>query len=53
MIRPLRVYAGMPVGQLLWFTTTGAPIVPYGAKPSAKYNDAGPLPQPSRLHEDL
>ncbi len=50
---PLRVHAGDPIGQLLWFTASSAPLVPYGRKSSAKYNDAGPLPQPSKLHEEL
>lgn len=50
---PLRVHAGDPIGQLLWLKTGGVPLVPYGRKSSAKYNDAGPLPQPSKLHEEL
>lgn len=53
VIKRLRIYAGIPIGQLLWLTASGAPSVPYGKKSSAKYNDAGPLPQPSKLHEEL
>lgn len=53
VIKRLRVYAGIPVGQLLWFHTHSTPIVSYGDKPSAKYNDAGPLPQPSLLHTEF
>lgn len=53
VVKRLRVHAGDPIGQLLWLTTTSAPLVPYCNKPSAKYNDAGPLPQPSKLHEDF
>lgn len=53
VIKPLRVYAGLAVGQLLWLETSGTPLMPYGDKASAKYNDAGPLPQPSKLHEEL
>lgn len=53
VIKPLRVYAGLAVGQLLWLETSGAPLRLYGGKASAKYNDAGPLPQPSKLHEEL
>lgn len=52
VVKRLRVYAGDAIGQLLWFRTESAPITQYGDKPSAKYNDAGPLPQPSRLHEE-
>jgi dCTP deaminase len=53
VIKPLRVYAGIAVGQLLWLETSGAPLRLYGGKASAKYNDTGPLPQPSKLHEEL
>lgn len=53
VVKRLRVYAGAAIGQLLWFTASGAPQVPYDRKPSAKYNDAGPLPQPCKLHEEL
>lgn len=52
VIRPLRVYAGVPIGQLLWSTVSSAPLVPYDRKPSAKYSDAGANPQPSKLHEE-
>jgi dCTP deaminase len=53
VVRPLRIYAGVPIGQLLWMTVSSAPLVPYDRKPSAKYSDAGPLPQTSKLHEEL
>lgn len=57
VVEPLRVYAGMPVGQLLWMTASGVPEVSYADKPTAKYgalaDGASLLPQPSRLHEDL
>lgn len=53
VIKRLRIYAGLAVGQLLWLETSGAPMRPYGDKASAKYNDAGSLPQPSKLHEEL
>lgn len=52
VVKRLRVHAGDAIGQLLWFYPSSSPLVPYGQKPSAKYNDAGPLPQPSKLHEE-
>ncbi len=52
VVKRLRVHAGDAIGQLLWFYPSGPPLVPYGKKSSAKYNDAGPLPQPSKLHEE-
>jgi len=53
VIKRLRVYPRIPVGQLLWFSTCGEPDVPYIAKPSAKYNNSTELPQASKLHEEL
>jgi dCTP deaminase len=38
--KPVRVYAGMPVGQLIYFAVEGEILTPYGAKQSAKYNKA-------------
>lgn len=52
VIKPLRVYAGMAIGQLLWFTTNEAPEVPYDLKQSAKYNNRDPLPQASKMHQE-
>jgi dCTP deaminase len=53
VVEPLRVYAGMSVGQLLWMTTSSDPLVSYDHKSTAKYNDAGALPQASKMHEEL
>jgi dCTP deaminase len=47
VIHPLRIYAGMPIGQLLWFTAQAIPDVPYNRKPGAKYNNRSSLPQAS------
>jgi dCTP deaminase len=52
VIKPLRVYAGMAIGQLLWIDTKEAPDVPYDLKQSAKYNNRDPLPQASRMHQE-
>ncbi len=52
VIHPLRVYAGMAIGQLLWFTTNEAPEIPYDLKRSAKYNNRDPLPQASKMHQE-
>src|SRR5512142_2772407 len=35
--QPVRVYAGMPIGQLIYFEVSGAVGTPYSAKSSAKY----------------
>lgn len=45
---PVRVYAGMPIGQL-FFHTCGKVRTPYNKKESAKYNEVSPLPQASAM----
>jgi dCTP deaminase len=46
---PVRVYAGMPIGQLIYFEVKGQVITPYNQKPSAKYNDVNALPKESQM----
>lgn len=36
--QPVRVYAGMPIGQLIYFKVEGDVITPYNQKAGAKYN---------------
>ncbi len=47
--QPVRVYEGMPVGQLIYFQVEGEVLVPYGDKDSAKYNKRTPLPVESMM----
>jgi dCTP deaminase len=42
--KPVRVYAGMPIGQLIYFEVSGDVNTSYNIKSSAKYNQV--LPQP-------
>lgn len=51
--QPVRVYAGMPVGQLIYFVVSGQTLVPYSKKGSAKYNDRCALPQESRMYRNF
>ena len=37
-VQPVRIYAGMPVGQLIYFAVQGNVDTPYNKKRSAKYN---------------
>ncbi|NQW30868.1 MAG: dCTP deaminase [Ignavibacteria bacterium] len=46
---PVRVYAGMPIGQLIYFMVNGVVINPYNKKQSAKYNDRTPVPVESMM----
>jgi len=48
VVQPVRIYAGMPIGQLIYFETS-APDVPYNRKPQAKYQGRNPMPMPSQM----
>ncbi len=47
---PVRVYAGMPVGQLIYFEISGTVDRSYSKKRSAKYRRVSAHPTPSRMH---
>lgn len=47
--QPVRVYAGMPIGQLIYFEVKGDLLTPYNQKPSAKYNGKTSLPVESMM----
>ena len=47
---PVRIYAGMPIGQLIYFEISGPVARSYSAKKSAKYRTVTPHPIPSRMH---
>ncbi len=38
-VQPVRIYAGMPIGQLIYFSVDGDIENYYNKKPNAKYND--------------
>lgn len=48
VVEPVRVYKGMPIGQLSYFEV-GPVDMPYDQKQHAKYSHQGPLPQESRM----
>ncbi len=45
----VRVYEGMPIGQLIYFAVSSDCITSYNNKPSAKYNQKTPLPMESMM----
>lgn len=47
---PVRVYAGMPIGQLIYFEISGEVERSYATKKSAKYRAVSAHPIPSRMH---
>lgn len=53
VVYPLIVYAGMPVGQLIWHEVTQPPEVAYGDKASAKYQGRDSRPRPSEMYKNF
>jgi dCTP deaminase len=51
--KPVRLYAGMPIGQLIYFPVQGRVSVPYGRKASAKYNARSALPVESMMWKNF
>jgi len=47
--QPVRIYAGMPIGQLIYFAVEGDVINSYANKKCAKYNEKDPKPVGSRM----
>lgn len=47
--QPVRVYAGMPIGQLIYFPVDGVIEVSYNNKQSAKYSHQGNVPVESMM----
>ena len=47
--QPVKVYAGMPIGQLIYFDVKGDIETPYNKKESAKYNNRTALPVESMM----
>ncbi len=47
--QPVRVYAGMPIGQLIYFEIKGDLKTAYNAKQSAKYNQKASIPVESMM----
>lgn len=50
--QPVRVYAGMPIGQLIYFKT-GPIDVPYNKKSGAKYTERCMEPQESKMYRNF
>jgi dCTP deaminase len=47
---PVRIYPGMPIGQLIYFEISGPVHRGYDKKKSAKYRKVSPHPIPSRMY---
>lgn len=53
VVHPVRVYAGMPIGQLTYHVTQSPPDRAYGERGGAAYNNRDPRPQPSRMWKNF
>lgn len=51
--KPVRVYAGMPIGQLIYFVVEGKVNTMYNQKPNAKYNQRAPEPVESMMWKNV
>jgi dCTP deaminase len=48
-VHPVRIYAGMPIGQLIYFPVEGEVLNKYNKKASAKYNQRSDKPVESMM----
>ena len=51
--QPVRIYAGMPIGQLIYFEVNGVVATPYNKKKSAKYNKKTGRPVESMMWKNF
>jgi dCTP deaminase len=52
-VKPVIIYAGMPIAQIYYFMTLGKCIKPYYTKRNAKYNEQGAMPVASAMHKNF
>lgn len=51
--QPVKIYAGMPIGQLIYFEVAGDVDIPYNKKKSAKYNTRTKKPVESMMWKNF
>lgn len=51
--QPVRIFAGMPIGQLIYFEVSGECLTPYSTKASAKYNTRTIKPVESMMFKNF
>lgn len=52
-VQPIRIYAGMPIGQLYFSNVVGEVERPYGQRSSSSYQDLEPNPDPRPIPSAL
>jgi dCTP deaminase len=50
---PVRIYPGMPIGQLIYFEVSGPVAHPYDQKSGAKYRKVSRKPMPSQMFRNF
>ena len=51
--QPVKIYAGMPIGQIIYFEMNGEVEIPYNKKQSAKYNERTEYPVESMMFKNF
>lgn len=51
--KPVKIYPGMPIGQIIYFKTPNPAEIPYNKKPNAKYTKVSDMPQESMMWKNL
>ena len=51
--QPVKIYAGMPIGQIIYFQMKGEVEVPYNLKKNAKYNERTEYPVESMMFKNF
>ena len=50
---PVKIYAGMPIGQITYFKVDGEVLQDYASKPDAKYSNQGSMPLGSQMYKNF
>jgi len=51
--QPVKIYAGMPIGQIIYFAIDGDIEIPYNSKKNAKYNQKTTFPVESMMFKNF
>jgi dCTP deaminase len=51
--QPVKIYAGMPIGQIIYFKIEGEVEIPYNVKKNAKYNQRTEFPVESMMFKNF
>jgi dCTP deaminase len=52
-VKPVTIYASMPIAQMFWFRTSGYCLNPYSIKSNSKYGNQPAIPIPSAMWKNF